>query len=44
MEKTLTIQLSLPELVNKTLRIKAIQHNLTLKQYCIKVLSDHANK
>lgn len=42
MEKTLTIQIKIPEEVNKSLRIEAIKEGLTLKQYCVKVLSDHA--
>lgn len=41
MEKTLTIQIKIPEEVNKSLRIEAIKEGLTLKQYCVKVLSDH---
>lgn len=41
-EKTLTLQIKLPEEVNKILRIEAIREGLTLRQYCVKVLSDHA--
>jgi len=43
MMKGLIIQFKLPEDVNKKLRIEAIEKGLTLKEVCIKVLSDHVS-
>jgi len=44
MGKTLTIQLKIPEEVNRELKIAAIRQGLSLRNYCIKVLTEHANK
>lgn len=41
-EKTLTVQIKIPEEVNKILRIEAIREGISLKQYCVKVLSEYA--
>jgi predicted HicB family RNase H-like nuclease len=41
-EKKLTIQLKLPESVNRVLRIEAIQKGMSLREYCVKVLTEHA--
>jgi predicted HicB family RNase H-like nuclease len=43
-EKTLTVQIKIPEEVNKILRIEAIREGISLKQYCVKVLSEYAKK
>ena len=44
MAKGLIIQLKLPEDVNKKLRIEAIQQDLTLKEICVKILTEHVKK
>ena len=44
METTKIIQLNLPESVNHKLKILALTDGQTLREYCIKVLTDHANK
>ena len=43
METTKIIQLNLPENVNHKLKILAITGGQTLKDYCTKVLTEHAN-
>ena len=42
MGKTLTVQLKIPEEANKKLRIEAIRQGLSLREYCVKVLTDFA--
>jgi len=42
MEKVLTIQFKLPEEVNRELKIMAIRQGLSLRNYCVKVLTEHA--
>ncbi len=34
-------QIALPEAVNRKLKILAITSNLTLRDYCVKVLTEH---
>ena len=43
MEATKIIQLNLPESINHKLKILAITDGSTLKDYCTKVLTEHAN-
>lgn len=42
MENSKSTQISLPHDVNRKLKILAIKSNLTLRDYCVKVLTDHA--
>lgn len=41
---TKSIQLKIPEEINKKLRIAAIKAGMTLTDYCIKILSEHTQE
>lgn len=44
MNKTLAIQLQLPEDVNRFLRVEAAKKDISLKELCTKILVDYALK
>ena len=42
--KGLITQIKIPADINKELRIEAIKAGMTLREYCVKVLTDHVQK